>query len=327
MLLRQKNQQLKQKIKAIEETIEYNNKNLIFHLFKLGISLGIFRIISQFRPNYEELYKTVKIPNKKFFERYIKTAQEVGIIRKIGEKFVLDFFSIEFYHPKYQYLIDDLITIYDKIAAMSQYAAINENHPNILLDFNKDSDVWDLILSTDFCRAYREAVRELLELRNENIVLDVGCGSVSPLYFAKAVSPNGEYTGIDISKSLLNIAESRIRKHGIDCANLKKRDIHNIQPKERYDFAICTMVSGYFSNLRRSLINIYDSLLPKGRIIIFDIFEDKFNTSAYNFYNSLNKKFNRGITTKKIIKILEKESLNFKSMLYGKSFLIITKES
>ena len=53
---------------------------------------------------------------------------------------------------------------------------------------------------------------KLLDLKNNERLLDIGCGTGSLLRIAKTIYPNNQMAGLDIDKEILKIANKKFEK-------------------------------------------------------------------------------------------------------------------
>ncbi len=93
-------------------------------------------------------------------------------------------------------------------------------------------------------------------------VLDIGCGCGTTSYaLAKAVGPEGNVTGVDISEPMLAVARSR----GIG-VNFRKSDaaIHLFHPT--HDLVFSRFGVMFFDNPVAAFANIRKALKPRGRL-------------------------------------------------------------
>ena len=169
------------------------------------------------------------------------------------------------------------IDIYDTMDRASYFALIHAQHPNITLGFTKDADLWNLWLENGIYQVVRETVAEVLKIGRGDRIIDFGCGSASPPFYADIVEYTGYYAGIDLSKPMLRIAETKIRNQGVyDWVNLKfdSADVKQ-EFRRKYDFAILSSVLEYVNNIRGVLRNSLNAIDYEGKIIIFsELFSD-----------------------------------------------------
>lgn len=313
------------RISLLEDTLRVNSKNLAYNLFKLGMKIGVFSYASNGKKSFSVPY----IPNNEFLEKYLNASKRIGLLRKKNGSYDIGYFRMNFNRRDFENIIPEYIAMYDDIAAMAHYKAISKDHPNVLMSFGKDADVWDIFFSNPFCFVYREIIKDILKLKNGDRVLDVGCGSVAPVYFAELVGPNGCYRGIEKSKGLAKIANKRLRRRGMDWAQVKNIDFEKASVFGRYDYIICAWVINYLDNIRKGLKSLVSSVSPGGKIVFFDIFPDlvDFDVTVYEFYDSLNKSFKGFITSHELLGTLSEFDPELEVSHASKTFLIIEKKA
>ncbi len=311
---------IEEKLKYIEETIRYNFNRLYFHFIDFGIKYNILKYVDNILEE-DKIPEIPNIQNKIFLIKYINTLKKLISYDELKlRRIILEYNS--------NYIVPDYLQFYDEIIRMFNYFIISERHPLILYDFEYGADFVDFILSSNFSNLYREVIAEYLNIDGNSNILDVGCGSYSPVFFGKYVFPNGWYVGIDKSRAMIKIAENRIKRNKISNVILKNIPIEEIIVKERYDYVICTKVLEYIESMSTALNNMMRCLKRGGKLVIFsEIFPDliDFNEVIYEFFNSLNKSFIKYRTTTEIINALENMGFSFDYEILGKNFLIIEK--
>ncbi len=311
---------INEKLKYIEETIKYNFYRLYFYFIDLGIKYNILK-------HSEEIFEEGKIPeipsiqNKIFLIKYINTLKKLISYDELKlKRIILEYNS--------NYIVPDYLQFYDEIMRMFNYFIISERHPLILYDFENGADFVDFLLSSNFSNLYREIIAEYLQMEKNLYILDVGCGSYSPIFFARFTYPNGWYVGIDKSRAMIKIAENRVKRKGLSNVILKNIPVEEIIVKERYDYVICTKVLEYIESISKALNNMMRCLKKGGKLVIFsEIFPDlvDFNEAIYEFFNSLNKSFIKYRTTTEILNTIENLGFSIDYEILGKNFLIIEK--
>jgi SAM-dependent methyltransferase len=98
-------------------------------------------------------------------------------------------------------------------------------------------------------------------------VLDIGCGGgETSLDLAEAVVPGGAVLGVDISRTLLDVAERRVDGLGLDvrfeAADAQTSDFGG----DRFDAAFSRFGVMFFSDPAAAFANIRKALKPGGRI-------------------------------------------------------------
>ncbi len=307
-------------VSRIEGTIELNSRNLMLNLIKLGTKLGVIqegRVVPDRAP----------VQNRRFLERYLKVLLDIGVVLRRGEEYELQQLVLSFSTADFENTIPEYITMYDYIASMAHYKAINEKHPNVLMSFGKDADVWDFFLSNPFCRAYREVCRELGGIERSSRVLDAGCGSVSPVFFAEVVAPNGIYRGVEKYASLASLATKRLKRGGYDWAGVSVAAIEDVFVSSKYDCVVCTDLMSYLSHPAIALRNMLKALRKGGRLVMFELFPDRmdFVYRAYEFYNSMNPAFSGFVRSQEVVSMIERLERRVRIHQVGGCFMVVEK--
>jgi len=113
-------------------------------------------------------------------------------------------------------------------------------------------------------------------------VLEVAPG---PGYLSIEIAKLGNYniTGLDISKTFVEIAQSNANKAGIK-AKFKHGDASNMPfDNETFDFIVCTAAFKNFTKPITVLKEMYRVLKPKGKILIIDLRRDA-SRKSINIY-------------------------------------------
>lgn len=107
---------------------------------------------------------------------------------------------------------------------------------------SKIYDLMDIIYFSDRTRSPREKI--LACIPNDKIkVIDVCCGTMSNSLSVAVKRPKVQIVGLDMSKSMLRIAQKKIGAKGIDNAHVKVGDATNINCKDNtFDYAILGLV-------------------------------------------------------------------------------------
>jgi ubiquinone/menaquinone biosynthesis C-methylase UbiE len=224
-----------------------------------------------------------------------------------------------------------IIDIYDTMDRASYFALIHAQHPNITLGFIKDADLWNIWLENGIYKAARETIADLLEIGKGDKIIDFGCGSASPPFYAEIVGYTGYYGGIDLSKSMLNIAETKVRNLGLyEWVNLKLDSVDAKQEfKRKYDIAIISSVLEYIGSIKGVLRNSLEAIDYEGEIVVFselfsDIEPEKIN--IFKLYYSLIPSFNGFPSVSGILEILYEMGVSYSHRLIGKHILLIDVE-
>ncbi|WP_456420863.1 class I SAM-dependent methyltransferase [Thermococcus sp.] len=309
---------------VVDVNIEHMIRIAILHIISLGTKHGIFSLLAR-EPTLQELLDAVGLPNRALLVKFVSTLQDLSIVEVRKGRLHLNGFSYTLEVPpeKYDLLLPDWVPIHEEIYRMIDYAFITPTHPHILMDFDKDADFWDMRMNTSFASAYREVMADVAGLGPGSLVLDIGCGSVSPGFFGEVVGYDGLYLGLDYSPALLEIARSRVEERGLSVF-LKELDARLIRPVNEYDAVLMSFVLEYISDTEKVLKNAFETLKEGGKLVIVEPFKDAFeNVSALEFFEALNKDFTGFPVASEIKKSLEEAGFDFKTERPGRSVLVV----
>ena len=118
----------------------------------------------------------------------------------------------------------------------------------------------------------RRVVREMLELRAGERVLDVGVGpGFLSAEMAAEVGPDGKVCGVDPSDSMLAIARTRAARPGSAPVELEPGDANHLPyPDSSFDVATSTQVLEYVEDIPGALAELRRVLRPGGRVLLLD---------------------------------------------------------
>lgn len=118
--------------------------------------------------------------------------------------------------------------------------------------------------------AQREATLAALALRPGERVVDLGCGpGLLAEQMLARVGPSGSIDGIDVSESMIAIAQQRLGSFGN--ARMRLGDVVRLPYADAsFDVAVCTQVYEYVADLDTALAELYRVLEPGGRAVVVD---------------------------------------------------------
>ena len=220
------------------------------------------------------------------------------------------------------------IDIYDTMDRASYFALIHAQHPNITLGFIKDVDLWNLWLEDGIYRIVRETIVDLLGIGKGDRIIDFGCGSASPCFYADIVGCSGYYAGVDFSKPMLRLAEMKVRSQGLnDWVNLRLDSADARQEfKRKYDFAVLSSILEYVRSMRGVLRNSLEAIDYDGKVVVFsELFSDvePEKMDIFRLYYSLIPSFNDFPSVSEILEMMDEIGANYHYRLIGKHFLLL----
>ena len=156
---------------------------------------------------------------------------------------------------------------------------------------------WYMKKLAGWIEVYRE--RELLHVldqcvANNNVILDIGCGTGTTCMLLGKRYQNARIVGIDINSDFLSYAEQKVSSSGIKNVTFIKQDIANCTgediSKDQIDIAICTLGLSVFTDWEKAIEQTFSILRPGGDFIVFDLFIDT-QTFTGRLSNFLTKSF------------------------------------
>jgi len=114
-----------------------------------------------------------------------------------------------------------------------------------------------------------EALRSAYDIRPDNLVVDIGCGTGQTTRDAARLAVDGSALGVDLSASMIDRARELARAEGVHNAAFECADaqLHRF-PKERFDVAISRFGTMFFREPTAAFTNIAQALRPAGRLVM-----------------------------------------------------------
>ena len=120
-------------------------------------------------------------------------------------------------------------------------------------------------------RSIRRKAVISLGLRNDDNVLEIGCGTGKNLaLLSKAVGDEGKVFGIDISEEMLRRAAALKEKRNLFNTELECSDASKYTLPQKINGALFSLSYAVMINRREVLADIWNILQPGGRIVIMD---------------------------------------------------------
>jgi S-adenosylmethionine-diacylgycerolhomoserine-N-methlytransferase len=164
---------------------------------------------------------------------------------------------------------------------------------------------------------YKSRVRaiELLDLKSDQTLIDVACGTGANFKHLKSTNIDVEVYGTDFSQGMLRKAESHIKKNNWTNITLFHADARELTPtfiKKQtnqdlsFDRIICVLGLSVIPDWEKVLDKMLALLNENGRIVIVDVFSEK-----RSFNTWLVEKFAKADLNREIWQTLEKKTLDF----------------
>jgi len=122
----------------------------------------------------------------------------------------------------------------------------------------------------DLFRRMQKRVLDMLELREDSVLLDIGCGTGWAVRAAaEMVGPGGSAYGVDLSPQMIQSATKAA--HGIENAHFKTANAEKLPfEASSFDFIICTMSFHHYLDPGKAVAEMARVLKPGGKVCIVD---------------------------------------------------------
>ncbi len=122
-----------------------------------------------------------------------------------------------------------------------------------------------------------ENMAELLDLRGDEQVLDVACGTGHASLAVARKLPRGRVTAVDFSAGMLGQARLKAGSLGIRNIEFVEGDMQDLPfPAGTFDAAVCAFGIFFVTDMETQLAHIASMVKPGGRVMISNFQEDYF---------------------------------------------------
>lgn len=163
-------------------------------------------------------------------------------------------------------------------------------------------------------KRYRKAGLSMLCPKSGEWILEIGCATGhSAVFIARAVVPEGHYTAIDISQSMLSKTAKRLQRADLaEYCDLQCADACNCTfPKDHFDAAFMSFTLELFNydDMIALLRNLHSCIKPGGRLVIVSMSKVGNTGAMVRLYEWMHHKFPEMVDCRPIyIEPLLKES-------------------
>ena len=179
--------------------------------------------------------------------------------------------------------------------------AINVGYPKEILDNLPQT------LTESFTGANNP--QPFIELKEGEIVLDLGCGAGLDLYFyAKSVGNKGKVYGLDISVDMVEKAKHNMQLAGIDNAELVCGSSDHLPFKnDFFDVVASNGIYNLSPDKENVMKEVYRVLKPGGRTVFCEIvLKDKLPEDTINNINDLFRCIGRALPENDFLELMKK---------------------
>ncbi|WP_042275303.1 class I SAM-dependent methyltransferase [[Clostridium] dakarense] len=165
--------------------------------------------------------------------------------------------------------------------------------------FDSIAKEWDDIIEVNEYKI--NILLSKLNIKDNTNILDVGTGTGVLIPFIKQLNPNGNITGIDISKEMINIASEKFKD--INKLSFKLVNVENGITNGEYDKIILYSMFPHLQN-RTSTIKslVHNNLKDGGQLMIA-------HSNSREFLNNMHKEKNEVVREDRLICVKSQKNL------------------
>jgi ubiquinone/menaquinone biosynthesis C-methylase UbiE len=127
---------------------------------------------------------------------------------------------------------------------------------------------WDQFIM-EFLRPAGDAIIERLEIKEDDIVLDIAAGTGEPGLTIAAIAKKGKVIGVDLSGEMLLIADANATAKGLKNYSTKTADVCELPFEDStFNKISCRMGFMFFPDMQLATNEMYRVLKPGGRLAI-----------------------------------------------------------
>lgn len=138
-----------------------------------------------------------------------------------------------------------------------------------------------------FFSASAENLANFLDLRGDERVLDVACGTGHVSLAIARLLPQGGVTAVDFSSGMLAQAKRKAVESKIGNIDFIERDMQSLGFENHFDIAVCAFGIFFVEDMDTQLAHIVSVVRPGGRIVITNFLENYFSPLKELFFDRL----------------------------------------
>jgi ubiquinone/menaquinone biosynthesis C-methylase UbiE len=143
---------------------------------------------------------------------------------------------------------------------------------------NEQKKTWDNVshawkkwneFTMNFLKPMGDAIIKALEIKNNDIVLDIASGTGEPAFSIAAIAKNGEVYATDLSEEMLTIAHAYADEHDIDNIEFKAANVSNLPFKNNFFNKIsCRMGFMFFPDMELAANEMFRVCRDGGKVAV-----------------------------------------------------------
>ncbi len=311
-------------VRILDENVSAWVEFSFMYLMLFGFKHGIFKL-TQTKTDLSRLEDLFPETSRTILERAIEAYSKLGVLERDRDEIKLSPSPPipDIPWDRLDMLFSDWVPVLEEVYRMADYALLSKTHPRMIMDFDRGADFWDMRLSQSINTIYRDIIARLGDLKDGKSVLDLGCGSVSPVELGRRVGPNGIYVGVDFSVGMLSIARERIREEGMDWVELRNMDIRTMLPSRRYDAVVMSFILEYLEDKEAAVRKALKFLDEGGKLIIVEPFREEHpHIEAWEFFEGFTPEFTEFPEKATIRNVAEEEEVKYREL--GKNIIVMS---
>ena len=119
----------------------------------------------------------------------------------------------------------------------------------------------------NMCRKDYPDILKEIEKEEWNSLLDAGCGTGAVISLLKGKYPDKNYTGIDLSPKMIEVAKRKNSGVSFICGDCEELPFED----NSFDVIICSQSFHHYPNPEKFFKNVYRTLRSDGRLILRDM--------------------------------------------------------
>jgi demethylmenaquinone methyltransferase/2-methoxy-6-polyprenyl-1,4-benzoquinol methylase len=132
--------------------------------------------------------------------------------------------------------------------------------------FNEKATVWDNITVHNLEKV--QYITELLEIKSNDTILDVGTGTGVMIPFYKKYLINGQVVAVDYSEKMIEIARSKYPEKNYPMISYKVSDVYELKYTEEFDLVVCYSCFPHFVDQPLAVKILSKALRKGGRLVV-----------------------------------------------------------
>ena len=132
--------------------------------------------------------------------------------------------------------------------------------------FNERAGVWDEVTVHNLEKV--QYIAELLGIRSDDRILDIGTGTGIMIPFYERYLVDGSVVAVDYSEKMIEVARSKYPEKGHPMISYLVSDVYELKYDEEFDLVVCYSCFPHFVNQPLAIKRLSRALRKGGRLAI-----------------------------------------------------------